>query len=323
VLRLLEANIRPRDILTPKAFENAIAVVAATGGSTNAALHLPALAHECGLRLTLDDVERIAHRTPTVADLVPGGRYMMLDLHQAGGVPVLLKLLLDAGLLHGDCLTVTGRTLAENLAGVPAPAANQQVLRQIDQPVSPTGGLRILRGNLAPDGAVVKVAGVNRLVHRGPARVFDGEDACFHAVQQRQIKPGDVVVIRYEGPKGGPGMREMLAVTAAIVGQGLGYEVALLTDGRFSGATRGLMAGHVGPEAQVGGPIAALRDGDIVVLDAEAGRLDVEMDDAELRRRLADWVPPRTRYPGGALYKYAQLVGPASEGAVTHPGLPV
>ncbi len=322
VLMLLERDIRPRQILTRQAFENAIAIVAATGGSTNAALHLPALAHEVGLELTLDDVERVARRTPTIADLVPGGRFMMLDLHQVGGVPVLLKLLLDAGLLHGDCLTVTGRTMAENLAGVQLPDRAQEVVRTLDHPLSPTGGLAILRGNLAPDGAVIKVAGVSKLVHRGPARVFDSEDDCFAAVQRREIKAGDVVVIRYEGPRGGPGMREMLTVTAAIVGQGLGYDCALITDGRFSGATRGLMVGHVGPEAQVWGPIAVLRDGDVVVLDAERGRLDVELDEAEIQQRIAAWSPPPPRYPGGVLYKYAQLVGPASRGAVTHPGLP-
>jgi dihydroxy-acid dehydratase len=322
VMMLLERDIRPRQILTREAFENAIAIVAATGGSTNAALHLPALAHEVGLRLTLDDIEGVARRTPTIADLVPGGRFMMLDLHQVGGVPVLLKLLLDAGLLHGDCLTVNGRTMAENLADVKLPDGAQEVVRTLDHPLSATGGLAILRGNLAPEGAVVKVAGVKKLIHRGPARVFDGEAACAAAVERRQIQPGDVVVIRYEGPKGGPGMREMLSVTAALVGQGLGYECALITDGRFSGATRGLMAGHVGPEAQVGGPIAALRDGDIVVVDAENGRLDVELSDAEIQGRMAAWTPPAPQYPGGALYKYAQLVGPACEGAVTHPGLP-
>jgi dihydroxy-acid dehydratase len=322
VMMLLERDIRPRQILTREAFENAIAIVAATGGSTNAALHLPALAHEVGLRLTLDDIEGVARRTPTIADLVPGGRFMMLDLHQVGGVPVLLKLLLDAGLLHGDCLTVNGRTMAENLADVKLPDGAQEVVRTLDHPLSATGGLAILRGNLAPEGAVVKVAGVKKLIHRGPARVFDGEAACAAAVERRQIQPGDVVAIRYEGPKGGPGMREMLSVTAALVGQGLGYECALITDGRFSGATRGLMAGHVGPEAQVGGPIAALRDGDIVVVDAENGRLDVELSDAEIQGRMAAWTPPAPQYPGGALYKYAQLVGPACEGAVTHPGLP-
>ncbi|MBX5489900.1 MAG: dihydroxy-acid dehydratase [Chloroflexi bacterium] len=322
VMRLLEMNLRPRDILTPKAFENAIAVVAATGGSTNAALHLPALAHEAGVKLTLDDIERVAERTPHIADLVPGGRFMMLDLHQIGGVPVLLKVLLDAGLLHGDCLTVTGRTLAENLATVPPPPAGQEVLRPVHNPLRKTGGLRILRGNLAPEGAVIKVAGVKKLQHRGPARVFDSEQEAFAAVEQRRIQAGDVVVIRYEGPKGGPGMREMLSTTAALVGQGLGEECALITDGRFSGATKGLMVGHVGPEAQVGGPIAILRDGDIIVLDAEHGRLDVELDDAEIQRRLAEWSPPPPRYAGGALYKYAQLVGPACEGAVTGPTLP-
>jgi dihydroxy-acid dehydratase len=322
VLRLLEANLRPRDVLTREAFENAIAVVAATGGSTNAALHLPALAHEAGLTLTLDDVERVAERTPHIADLVPGGRYMMLDLHQIGGVPVLLKVLLDAGLLHGNCLTVTGKTLAENLADVPAPPAGQQVLLPVDRPLRATGGLRVLRGNLAPEGAVIKVAGVKKLHHRGPARVFDSEQAAFTAVERREIVPGDVVVIRYEGPKGGPGMREMLSTTAALVGQGLGEQCVMVTDGRFSGATKGLMIGHVGPEAQVGGPIAALRDGDIIVLDAEHGRLDVELEDAELQRRLATWQPPAPHYAGGVLYKYAQLVGPACEGAVTGPGLP-
>ena len=322
VMRLLEMNLRPRDILTPKAFENAIAVVAATGGSTNAALHLPALAHEAGVKLTLDDIERVAERTPHIADLVPGGRFMMLDLHQIGGVPVLLKVLLDAGLLHGDCLTVTGRTLAENLATVPPPPAGQEVLRPVHNPLRKTGGLRILRGNLAPEGAVIKVAGVKKLQHRGPARVFDSEQEAFAAVEQRRIQAGDVVVIRYEGPKGGPGMREMLSTTAALVGQGLGEECALITDGRFSGATKGLMVGHVGPEAQVGGPIAILRDGDIIVLDAEHGRLDVELDDAEIQRRPAEWSPPPPRYAGGALYKYAQLVGPACEGAVTGPTLP-
>jgi dihydroxy-acid dehydratase len=322
VMRLLEMNLRPRDILTRQAFENAIAVVAATGGSTNAALHLPALAHEAGVKLTLDDIERVAERTPHIADLKPGGRFVMLDLHRIGGVPVLLKVLLDAGLLHGDCFTVTGRTLAENLAQVPPPPAGQEVLRPVDNPLRKTGGLRILRGNLAPEGAVIKVAGVSKLQHRGPARVFDSEQEAFAAVEQRRIRPGDVVVIRYEGPKGGPGMREMLATTAALVGQGLGEECALITDGRFSGATKGLMVGHVGPEAQVGGPIAILRDGDIVVIDAERGRLDVELDDAEIQRRLAAWTPPPPRYQGGALYKYAQLVGPACEGAVTGPTLP-
>jgi dihydroxy-acid dehydratase len=322
VLDLLAQGIRPRDILTREAFENAMAIVAATGGSTNAALHLPALAHECGIRFTFEDIERVAHRTPTIVDLKPGGRFVMLDLHRIGGVPVVLKALLDAGLLHGDCLTVTGKTLAENLAGVQVPGAEQEVLVPVDRPLSPTGGMAILRGNLAPEGAVIKVAGVKaeHLRHRGPARVFDGETAAFEAIQARQIQPGDVVVIRYEGPKGGPGMREMLAVTAALVGQGLGDQVALITDGRFSGATRGLMAGHVGPEAQVGGPIAALRDGDAIVLDAVQGRLDVELSEADLRTRLAGWRPPAPLYPSGVLWKYAQQVGPACYGAVTQPG---
>lgn len=320
VMHMLEQGIRPRQILTQKAFENAVTVVAATGGSTNATLHLPAIAAECGLKLTFDDIDRISRRTPTIADLKPGGRYVAADLHRIGGVPVVLRALLDAGLLHGDCLTVTGRTMAENLEGVRRPE-DQDVVTPIDRPVSPSGGLRILHGNLAPEGAVIKVAGVQRRKHRGPARVFNSEEECFKAVQDKAIRAGDVVVIRYEGPRGGPGMREMLAVTAAIVGQGIGYEVALLTDGRFSGATRGLMAGHVGPEAYVGGPIAMLRDGDMISIDAEAGTLQVELTEAELAARRRDWRPIEPRYRTGALAKYATLVGPACEGALTkaHP----
>lgn len=321
VLDLLKAGIRPRDIMTRNAFENAMTIVAATGGSTNAALHLPALAHECGLRFLFEDIEAIAQRTPTFVDLKPGGRYVMADLHKIGGVPVILRALLDAGLLHGDCLTVTGKTMAENLEGVRVPGG-QEVVLPVDRPLSPTGGLKILRGNLAPEGSVVKVAGIpiEHLRHRGPARVFNSEGAAFEAIQARQIVPGDVVVIRYEGPRGGPGMREMLAVTAAVVGQGLGHSVALVTDGRFSGGTRGLMIGHVGPEAQTGGPIAALREGDLIVVDAENGRLDVELTDAEIQARLRDWTPPPPMYPAGALWKYAQQVGPACFGAVTQPG---
>jgi dihydroxy-acid dehydratase len=320
VMALLEKNIRPRDILTRQAFENAIAVAAATGGSTNVALHLPALAAECGFTLTLDDIDRISRRTPIVADLKPGGKYVALDMYRVGGIPVVLKVLLDAGLLHGDCLTVTGKTQAENLKDVKLPAG-QDVVVPVEKartlPHRETGGLVILRGNLAPEGAVIKVAGVSKRTHRGPARVFDSEEETFAAVQRREIKAGDTVVIRYEGPRGGPGMREMLAVTAAVVGQGLGYDVCLLTDGRFSGATRGLMIGHVGPEAYVGGPIALVRDGDVIAVDAEKGTINVEVSDAELAARKAAWKPIEPRYRKGALAKYATLVGPACDGAVT------
>jgi dihydroxy-acid dehydratase len=316
VMKLLEANIRPRDIMTMKAFENAIAIAAATGGSTNIALHMPALAWECGLTLTLDDVQRVSHRTPTLADLKPGGKYTAYDMYKVGGIPVLIKLMLDAGLLHGDCMTVTGKTLAENVKDVVFPT-DQDVILPVSKALSPTGGLVILRGNLAPEGSVIKVAGVKKLQHRGPAKCFNSEDETFNAVQQGQIKKGDVVIIRYEGPKGGPGMREMLAVTAAIVGQGLGYDTCLITDGRFSGATRGLMVGHVGPEAQVGGPIALVHDGDIVSIDAETGSINIEVSDAELAKRKAAWKPIAPRYTRGAIAKYATLVGPACDGAVT------
>jgi dihydroxy-acid dehydratase len=319
VVELLKANIRPRDIFTFKAFENAAAIVAATGGSTNAALHLPALANECGLKFTLDDIERVSRRTPTIADLKPGGRYTAYDVHQIGGVPVILKLLLDAGLIHGDCITVTGKTMAENLKDVVIPT-DQDVVVPIEKALSPTGGLVILRGNLAPDGAVIKVAGVKKLQHSGPAKVFDCEDDAFHAIESQQIVKGDVVVIRYEGPKGGPGMREMLSPTAALVGQGLGYDCVMVTDGRFSGATRGLMVGHVGPEAMDGGPIALLRNGDIINLDAEKGTITVDLSDEELARRKATWKPIEPRYRSGALAKFAQLARPASQGAVTTDG---
>lgn len=315
VMDLLEKNIRPRDILTPQAFENAIAVAAATGGSTNVALHLPALAHECGFELPLETIDRVSRRTPIIADLKPAGRYVALDMHRVGGVPVVLKVLLDAGLLHGDCLTVTGRTLRENLAEVRLPS-DQDVVVPIERALSRHGGMMILRGNLAPEGAVIKVSGVAKLQHRGPARVFNSEEECFAAVQAGQIRSGDSVVIRYEGPKGGPGMREMLAVTAAIVGQGLGYEVCLMTDGRFSGATRGLMIGHVGPEAYVGGPLALVEEGDMIRVDAEAGLLEVELTETELAERRARWKRPAPRYASGALAKYATLVGPACYGAV-------
>jgi dihydroxy-acid dehydratase len=316
VMELLERNIRPRDIMTFEAFENAIAVAAATGGSTNIALHLPALANECGIKLTLDDIDRVSRRTPIIADLKPAGRYVAHDLGRLGGVPIVLKALLDAGLLHGDCLTVTGRSLKENLKEVKFPSG-QDVVVPVDKPLNPTGGLVVLRGNLAPEGGIVKVAGVARLKHRGPARVFDSEQECFTAVERGAIKKGDCVVIRYEGPRGAPGMPEMLAVTAAIVGQGLGYDVCLLTDGRFSGATRGLMVGHIGPEAYVGGPIALLKEGDIVTVDAEKGTIDVEIDDEEWVTRAAEWKQKPPRYTSGAMAKFATLVGPACEGAVT------
>ncbi|HTW26389.1 MAG TPA: dihydroxy-acid dehydratase, partial [Acetobacteraceae bacterium] len=319
VMALVERSIRPRDIVTREALENAAVVVGATGGSTNAGLHLPAIAHEAGISFTLEDVVAIMRRTPYIADLKPGGRYVALDVHRIGGVPVILKALLDAGLLHGDCLTVTGRSLAESLADIVFPA-DQDVVHPVARPLSPTGGVVGLRGNLAPDGAIVKVAGMKRLRFEGVARCFDSEEAAFTAVQERAYQAGDVIVIRYEGPRGGPGMREMLATTGAIYGQGMGDQVALITDGRFSGATRGFCVGHVGPEAAVGGPIALLRDGDRIILDADAGTIEVALSTAELAERRAAWAPRATDYQSGALWKYAQLVGPAHLGAVTHPG---
>ena len=314
-LRLLEAEVRPRDILTKQAFANAIAVVVAIGGSTNAALHLLAIAREAGVPLSLDDFDRISRHTPHIADTRPGGRYIMVDLDRVGGVPRVMKELLDAGLLNGDALTVTGRTVTENLAGLQF-GDGQDVVLPVDRPLEPTGTLVVLKGNLAPEGCVMKTSGVKREQFSGPARVFDGEEATFQAVSQRRIKAGDVVVIRYEGPKGGPGMREMLAVTAAIAGQGLGEEVALITDGRFSGATRGFMTGHVAPEAAVGGPIALLRDGDIISLDIPDRRIEVQVSEEEMRRRREAWQAPAPRYASGALAKYARLVSSASEGAV-------
>ena len=316
LMRTLNTGLLPSHILSRKAFENAIAIGATTGGSTNIALHLPAIAHELGLSVTLDDIDRISRRTPTLADLRPGGRYVMLDLFNAGGVPVVLKALLDAGALHGDALTITGGTMAENLAAVTIPAGQDVVVTK-ERALSPTGGLVVLRGNLAPEGAVVKTTGVKKLVHTGPARVFDCEEDAMAAVQRREILRGDILVIRYEGPKGGPGMREMLGVTSAIVGQGLGYDVALLTDGRFSGATRGLMAGHVGPEAMDGGPIALVREGDSITFDAEGGLLTLHVAEAELDTRRSAWRPIQPRYTAGALAKYAKSVGPACFGAVT------
>lgn len=315
VLRLIDRDIRPREILTMKAFENAIAVVVAIGGSTNVALHFPAIAHEAGLELTLDDIDRIARRVPHIGDTRPGGRYVMTDLHRVGGTPRVMKELLEAGLLHGDALTVTGRSLAENLASLTF-EDGQDVVLPIESPLEPSGTLVVLKGNLAPEGCVLKTSGLKKDQHRGPARVFDSEEETAEAVARREIKPGDVVVIRYEGPKGGPGMREMLAVTAAIAGQGLGEEVALITDGRFSGATRGFMAGHVAPEAAVGGPIAALKDGDIISLNIPERKIQVELGEEEIARRLGQWAPPAPKYTSGALAKYARLVSSAAKGAV-------
>ncbi len=322
VMKLLQLGIRPRDIVTRQALENAATVVAASGGSTNAALHLPAIANEAGIDFDIHAVGEIFKRTPYIGDFKPGGRYVMKDLHDVGGVPVLMKALLDGGYLHGDCITVTGRTIAENLRDVVFPK-NQDVVRPTSAPLSPTGGVVVLKGNLAPQGAIVKVAGMQglHLKFRGPARCFDREEDCFAAVEaKRQYKPGEVLVIRYEGPRGGPGMREMLSTTAALTGQGAGDKVALITDGRFSGGTRGFCVGHVGPEAAVGGPIGLLRDGDMIVIDAAAGTLDVELSDAELAARRAAWRPLPNEYQSGALWRYAQTVGDAEKGAVTHPG---
>jgi dihydroxy-acid dehydratase len=321
VMDLIAQQIRPRDIVTLKALENAATVVAASGGSTNAALHLPAIAHECGIKFDLFDVAEIFKRTPYVADLKPGGRYVAKDLFEAGGIPLLMKTLLDAGFLHGDCITVTGRTIAENLAKV-AWNPDQDVVHPATHPITKTGGVVGLKGNLAPEGAIVKVAGMaaDRQSFTGPARCFDGEEACFEAVRNRTYKEGEVLVIRYEGPKGGPGMREMLSTTSALYGQGMGDKVALITDGRFSGATRGFCIGHVGPEAAVGGPIGLLRDGDIIAIDAVRGTLEVRLSDAELAERRKAWQAREGGFGSGYLWKYAQTVGSAKGGAVTHPG---
>ncbi|HXK33409.1 MAG TPA: dihydroxy-acid dehydratase [Dehalococcoidia bacterium] len=318
VMDVLRRNQRPLDVLTRQAFENAIAGVAATGGSTNAVLHLLALAREANVPLTIDDFDMVSTRTPLIADMKPGGKYLAADLDRAGGAQLVARRLVEAGYLDGKQLTPSGRTLAEESA-VAVETPGQDVVHTVKDPLKPTGGLVILKGNLAPEGCVVKVAGHERMTHRGPARVYDREEDAMDAVTRREIKPGDVVVIRYEGPKGGPGMREMLGVTSAIVGEGLGETVALLTDGRFSGATRGLMAGHVAPEAFVGGPIAAVREGDIISLDIPNRRLDVEIADDEMQARLRDWTPPKPRYTTGVMAKYAAQVSSASEGAITRP----
>ena len=319
VMERIKQNIRPRDIVTRKALENAAAVVAASGGSTNAALHLPAIAHECGIEFSLFDVAEIMKRTPYIADLKPGGKYVAKDMFEVGGIPLLMKTLLDHGYMHGDCMTVTGRTIAENMKSVKW-NPDQDVVYPADKPITVTGGVVGLKGNLAPDGAIVKVAGLPVQKFTGPARCFDGEEECFQAVKDKKYKEGEVLVIRYEGPRGGPGMREMLSTTAALYGQGMGNKVALITDGRFSGATRGFCVGHVGPEAAVGGPIGLLRDGDIIELDAENGTLNVKLSDAELVARKKDWKPRENHAGSGALWKYAQQVGSALHGAVTHPG---
>lgn len=319
IMELIAKNIRPRDIVTLEALENAATVVSATGGSTNAALHLPAIAHEAGIKFDLFDVARIFEKTPYIADLKPGGKYVAKDMFEAGGIPLLIKTLLDHGYLHGDCLTVTGRTLAENMEHV-AWNDSQDVVRPANRPITRTGGVVGLKGNLAPEGAIVKVAGMSELKFSGPARCFDSEEECFQAVTDRSYSEGEVLVIRYEGPRGGPGMREMLSTTAALYGQGMGGKVALITDGRFSGATRGFCIGHVGPEAAVGGPIGLLRDGDLISIDAVNGTIEVALSDTELATRAKAWKARATDYQSGAIWKYAQTVGPARDGAVTHPG---
>jgi dihydroxy-acid dehydratase len=319
IMDLIALNIRPRDIVTRKSLENAATIVAASGGSTNTALHLPAIANEAGIAFGLADVAEIFRRTPYIADMKPGGRYMAIDLHRVGGVPVLIKALLEGGYLHGDCLTVTGRTLAENHAGIVVPTG-QDILRPTSNPFSPTGGVVGLKGSLAPEGAICKVARLKRRALTGPARVFESEEECLAAVLRRDYRAGEVLVIRNEGPRGGPGMREMLATTSAIYGQGMGEEVALITDGRFSGGTRGLCVGHLGPEAAIGGPIALVKDGDRIAIDADAGTIDLLVAADELEARRRQWRARPTLHPTGALWRYAQTVGNAAGGAVVHPG---
>lgn len=317
ILRLLELDLKPRDIMTPRAFENALVVVMAVGGSTNAVLHLIAIARSVGVSLTLDDFQRVSDRVPYLADLKPSGRYVQEDLHRVGGTPALMKYLLENGFLHGDCITVTGKTLAENLRDLPPLAEGQTVVRPIENPIKPTGHIRILRGNLAPEGAVAKITGKEGTRFTGPARVFDSEEAMLAALEQRRIQPGDVVVIRYEGPKGGPGMPEMLTPTSAIVGAGLGNQVALLTDGRFSGGSHGFIVGHITPEAQEGGPIALIQDGDMITIDAETNRIDAALTEQEWQERRRRWSPPPYKVQRGTLYKYIKCVRSASEGCVT------
>ena len=319
VMNLLAKNIRPRDIVTRKSLENAATIVAATGGSTNAGLHLPAIANEIGIKFDLMDVAKIFKKTPYLADLKPGGKYVAKDMWKAGGVPMLLKTLMDGGYIHGDCMTVTGKTMRENLKNVKF-KTNQKVMRKYSNPITPTGGVVGLKGNLAPEGGIVKIAGLKKLQFTGRARCFDTEEAAYKAVKNRKYKDGDIIIIRYEGPKGGPGMREMLQTTAAIYGQGKGEKGALITDGRFSGATRGFCIGDVGPEASVGGPIALLRNGDVIDIDAKKGTINVRLSKQELSKRRKKWKPKKINFGSGTLWKYAQTVGPAYKGAPTHPG---
>ena len=319
VMNLLKRNIKPRDIVTKKALENAATIVAATGGSTNAALHLPALANEIGIKFDLMDVAKIFKKTPYLADLKPGGKYVAKDMWKAGGVPMLLKTLLEGGYIHGECMTVTGKTMRENLRKVKF-NPKQKVMRKYNNPLSPDGGVVGLKGNLSPDGAIVKIAGLKKLQFTGKARCFDTEEEAYKAVQNKKYKDGDIIIIRYEGPRGGPGMREMLSTTGVIYGQGKGEKVALITDGRFSGATRGFCVGHVGPEASVGGPIALLRNGDVIDIDAKKGTINVRLSKKELSNRKRKWKPKKINFGNGTLWKYAQTVGPAYLGAPTHPG---
>ena len=319
VMNLLEKKIRPRDIVTRKSLENAAVVVAASGGSTNAALHLPAIANEAGIKFTLEDVTNISRKTPYIADLKPGGKYVAKDLYEIGGVPVLIKALLEGGFLHGDCMTVSGKTIAENHKGIIFPT-DQKIIYKTSNPLNPSGGLVGLKGNLAPEGAIIKVAGLKSTKFKGKAKCFDSEQYALDAVLKRKIKAGDVVVIRYEGPKGSPGMPEMLSTTAAIYGQNLGEDVALITDGRFSGATHGISIGHVGPEAAVGGPIGLIKNGDTIEIDIHKGFLKVHLTKKELNKRKKKWKPKKNEYSSGTLWKYSQSVGPANKGAVTHPG---
>ena len=319
VMECIRTGLRPRDIVTLKSLENAARVVAASGGSTNAGLHLPAIAHECGIKFDLQDVCEIFRSTPYIADLKPAGKYVAKDLFEVGGVPIILRTLMDGGYLHTDCITVNGKTIGENLKKINFPS-EQKVVMPIDKPISNTGGVVGLRGNLAPEGGIVKIAGLKKLQFRGPARIFDCEEDAFAAVTNREYKEGDVIVIRYEGPKGGPGMREMLATTGALSGQNMGGKVALITDGRFSGATRGFCVGHIGPEAAIGGPIGLLEDGDMINLDAEKGSIDVELDEATLEERRKKWKGRSNDFQSGALWRYSSTVGSAKGGAVTHPG---
>ena len=319
VMHLLEKKIRPRDIVTRKSLENAAVVVAASGGSTNAALHLPAIANEAGIKFTLEDVTKISKRTPYIADLKPGGKYVAKDLYEIGGVPILIKALLEGGFLHEDCMTVSGKTIGENHKNIIFPS-NQKIIYKTSKPLNPSGGFVGLKGNLAPEGAIVKVAGLKRKKFKGKAKCFDGEPSALNAVLERKIKAGDVIVIRYEGPKGSPGMPEMLSTTGAIYGQGLGEKVALITDGRFSGGTHGFSIGHVGPEAALGGPIGLIKNGDVIEIDVDKGFLKVHLTKKELQKRKKKWKPKKIEYTSGTLWKYSQSVGPAFKGAVTHPG---